>query len=421
MTDTAPPAPPPVETVSAVVPAPETPSPHPLRDSRFRRLWAGSAISLAGDQFYLVALPWVVLQLTGSALAMGTILMTAAIPRAVLMLMGGAIADRTSPRRVLLATAAGRTVAVGAVAVLLWFDVLRTWQLYLLGFAFGIADAFSMPAASAFLPSLIAPDQLVAANAVMQTTAQLTTIAGPAPAGLVIRALGAAWAFLIDALSFLFIIAALWTLPDPPRTAPRKHPPMWQAVVEGLRYVRGDPALTALMLLAAMLNVCISGPLGVGLAYMARAKFGSPAAFGLAVSSLAAGGLLGALLAGVMKVRRRGWLLLGASATISACIATLAFLDALAAIVGVLAVMALCAAVTNVHLASWIQGRVDPAVRGRVVSVLMLAAIGLQPLSLAGAGLLAAWSLTGMFLVAAAALLLVTVIGALRSSVRAIA
>src|SRR4051812_3499184 len=119
MTDTAPPAPPPVETVSAVVPAPEAPSPHPLRDSRFRRLWAGSAISLAGDQFYLVALPWVVLQLTGSALAMGTILMTAAIPRAVLMLMGGAIADRTSPRRVLLATAAGRTVAVGAVAVLL--------------------------------------------------------------------------------------------------------------------------------------------------------------------------------------------------------------------------------------------------------------------------------------------------------------
>jgi MFS family permease len=289
-----------------------------------------------------------------------------------------------------------------------------------LGFAFGIADAFSMPAASAFLPSLVPRDRLVAANAVTQTTAQLTTIVGPAPAGLVIKALGAAWAFLIDAVSFLFIIAALWTLPDPPPTAARNRPPMWQAVVEGLRYVRGDSALTALMLLAAMLNVCISGPLSLGLAYMARTKFASPAAFGLAVSALAAGGLLGALLAGLVKFRRRGLLLLGASATISACIATLAFLDSLAAIAGLLVVMALCAAITNVHLSSWIQGRVDPAVRGRVVSLLMLAVIGLQPLSLAGAGLLAAWSLTGMFLVAAAALLLVTVAGALRSPVRAI-
>jgi hypothetical protein len=83
--------------------------------------------------------------------------------------------------------------------------------------------------------------------------------------------------------------------------------------------------------------------------------------------------------------------------------------------------MAACAAVTNIHLASWVQGRVDPAIRGRVVSVLMLSAVGLQPLSLAAAGVLAAWSLTGMFLVAAAALLAVTAAGAMRFTVREIA
>jgi hypothetical protein len=175
------------------------------------------------------------------------------------------------------------------------------------------------------------------------------------------------------------------------------------------------------MLLAAMLNVCISGPMSVGLAYMAKTRLGSPAAFGLAVSSLAAGGLAGALGAGVVKVTRRGVLLLFASAAIGVCLATLGFLSRLPAIAAVLAVMAACAAVTNIHLASWIQGRVDLAVRGRVVSVLMLSAIGLQPLSLVGAGLLAAWNLTGMFVVAAAALLTVTIAGAMRSSVRAIA
>src|SRR5215831_11089026 len=85
-------------------------STHPLKNSRFRRLWIGSAISLFGDQFYLVALPWVVLQITGSAVAMGTILMAASIPRAILMLMGGAVADRLSPRRILLRTAFGRAL-----------------------------------------------------------------------------------------------------------------------------------------------------------------------------------------------------------------------------------------------------------------------------------------------------------------------
>lgn len=394
---------------------------HPLKHGPFRRLWIGSAISLLGDQFYLVALPWVVLQTTGSAIAMGTILMAAAIPRAVLMLMGGAVADRISPRRVLLGTALGRTLVVGAGGALLWCGVLRTWELYVLGFAFGVADAFSLPASSAFMPSIVGREQLVAANSVMQTTAQLTTIAGPAPAGLVITALGAAWAFVIDAISFLFIIAALWTLPDPPRAESPRKPAMWTSVPEGIRYVRRDVALSSLMLLAAMLNVCISGPMSVGLAYMAKAQFGSPAAFGFAVSSLAAGGLAGALLAGLVKVKRRGPLLLAASATIAVCLAALGVLSQLTAIGAVLVVMAACAAVTNIHLASWVQGRVDLAVRGRVVSVLMFSVVGLQPLSLVAAGLLAAWSLKGMFVVAAAALLTITIAGATRSSVRAIA
>jgi MFS family permease len=384
-------------------------------------LWIGSAVSLLGDQFYLVALPWVVLQLTGSAIAMGTILMTAAIPRAVLMLMGGAVSDRFSPRRILMATATARTIVVGAVGALLWWHVLQIWHLYLLGFAFGVADAFSMPAGSAFMPSLVPRDQLVRANSVVQTTSQLTTIVGPAPAGLVIKALGAAWAFILDAVSFLFVIAALWTLPDPPRGQAQKKPAMWHSVLEGISYVRRDSALSSLMLLAAMLNVCISGPMSVGLAYMAKLKFGSPAAFGFAVSSLAAGGLLGALSAGLVKIRRRGLLLLGASTAIGVCLALFGFLDRLAFISLVLVIMAFCAAVTNIHLASWIQGRVDSAIRGRVVSVLMLSAIGLQPFSLAVAGVLAAWSLTGMFLIAGSALLTVTAAGAARSTVRAIA
>src|SRR5262245_10192161 len=182
----------------APAPAP-TPAPHPLREPNFRKLWIGSAISLFGDQFYLVALPWVVLQLTGSAVAMGTILMSASIPRLALMLLGGAMTDRFSPRKIYMGTATARTVFVAAIGFLLWFHQLHIWELYVLGFGFGVADAFSLPAASTLLPSLVKREQMVAATSVFQTTAQLTTIVGPTPAALVIKTLGTAWAFFLDA------------------------------------------------------------------------------------------------------------------------------------------------------------------------------------------------------------------------------
>src|SRR6476619_7013320 len=108
---------------------------HPLSRPHFRNLWLGATISLLGDQFYLVALPWLVLQMTGSSLALGTILMTAAIPRAALMLLGGAVTDRLSARRVMITTALTRTVLVGTVVALLWLKIVALWQLYILTFA----------------------------------------------------------------------------------------------------------------------------------------------------------------------------------------------------------------------------------------------------------------------------------------------
>jgi MFS family permease len=409
---------------AANIPAPSpspSPAPHPLRERNFRLLWAGSAISLLGDQFYLVALPWVVLTLTGSAVAVGTILMAVAIPRAVLMLIGGALTDRVSARRILMTTASARTLFVTAIGILLWLRVLHLWELYVLGFCFGVADAFSMPAASTLLPSLVKREQLVAANSIFQTTGQLTTIVAPAPAGIVIKALGAAWAFFIDAISFLFIIAALWRLPDPPRTqASAAKPPMWRSILDGIAYVRRDVPLRSLMLLAAVLNFCLAGPMAVGLPYLTKTKFGSPAAYGIVVSAAAAGGLLGALVAGILKIRKRGALLLCACVVISVCLGQIGLPGRLWVIAAILLLMALSAGLANVHIASWIQQRVEAAVRGRVMSVLMLVNFGLIPVSLGVAGLLIAWNLRGMFILAGVSMLLVTAFGATQKQVREI-
>jgi len=388
--------------------------PHPLRQPWFRRLWIGRTISLLGDQCYFVALPWLVLQLTGSALAMGTVLMAAAVPRVVLMLLGGAISDRVSARRVMMAAAAARALLVAAVGGLLSLHRLRLADLYLLAFCFGVADAFGLPAGSAYLPAIVEPEQLVAANSVQQATVQATSLAGPAPAGWVMAAWGTAWAFYLDAISFLFIIGALMGLPDPPlrpKIAAAKRASMLASVGEGLRHVRGDAPLTAFMLLAAMINFCVAGPIGVGLAYLAKVRFNSAVAYGALVAVASGGGLLGTLLAGTLRVRRRGLLLLGVSAAMAGCIAPLGALASGWAIGILLLAIGLAGGVVNVHIAAWIQQRIPAQVRGRVMSVLMLATLGLMPISLALAGWLAAWSLSGLFALSGAGLM-VTAAGA---------
>lgn len=406
---------------AAIQPTSPAPAPpvHPLRERNFRRLWIGASISLFGDQFYLVALPWVVLQQTGSAVAMGTILMTAAIPRAVLMLLGGALTDRISPRKIMMSTASARTLFVGIIGALLWFHILHIWQLYVLAFAFGIADAFGMPASSAYLPSLVEPKQLVAANSAFQTMAQFTLIAGPAPAGIVIKVLGAAWAFILDAISFLFIIGALWQLPDPPAAKSTvARPPMWKSILDGFAYVKKDVPLRTLLLLMTVLNFCLSGPLAVGLPYLAKTRFGSATVLGLVFSSVAVGGLLGTLLAGIWKIHRRGILVFGVCTVLSTCLCFIGILNRLWETMALLAVVGAAAGLSNVHLVAWIQQRVDAAVRGRVMSVVILSAYGLAPVSLAVAGFLIAWNFEYMFLLAGVAMLLVTAFGALQKTVR---
>ncbi|MGA9421578.1 MAG: MFS transporter [Rhodanobacteraceae bacterium] len=393
---------------------------HPLRNPNFRRWLLGGTISLLGDQFYLVALPWLVLGLTGSALALGTVMMAGAIPRVVLMLFGGAASDYVSARKIMMATATARAVFVAAIAIMVWSGIMRMWELYAVVVVFGVADAFAAPAASAYLPSLVTREQMVAASSLRQTTAQLSMIVGPAPAGLVVNLLGVASAFLIDAFSFLFIIAALWRLPDPPPSH-AVHKNVLHAIAEGIAYVVRDVPLRALMLLVAVLNFCISGPVVVGLAYLTRTKLGGAGTYGLMISAVAAGSLLGAVIAGAWKMRRRGVMILLASLLLGICLASIGLLANAWSIAGVLFLMGVTAGLVNVHIGAWIMQRIETAVRGRVSSVLMLASIGMAPVSLAVAGFLLAWSLKGMFLIAGAVMLLVALGAALRKSVREIA
>ncbi len=401
---------------------------HPLSVPHFRNLWLGATISQLGDQFYLVALPWLALQLTGSSVALGALLMTAAIPRAALMLIGGAVIDRFSARRVMITTAATRTVLVGAVSALVWLNLIQLWELYALTFIFGVADAFSFPAGPALMPTLVQPEQLQGANALMQSSTVLTQMAGPAPAGLLIKSLGVASALFFDALSFIGVILALIGIPDPPKapaaasaTGAPARPSMLHSIQEGLRAVRNDPPLLSLMIVIAAVNVCISGPIAVGLAAVAKFDFHSPAAFGTFLSCFGGGTLAGVLIGGrVRRPRRRGLQFTIMCGLCGLELIAIGLVLKWVAIAMLLAVMGLGVGFVNVQFAAWMQMRVERALLGRVMSVMMFSAVGLVPVSYAIAGVLANWSRPFLFIIAGAVLAVISALALTGEAARSI-
>jgi len=392
-------------------------------NAHFRNLWIGGAVSALGDQFYLVALPWLVLQLTGSNLAVGTVLMCAAIPRAVLMLGGGAVSDRIAPRRIMMTTVSTRTIFVGAVGLLVWLRVIELWHLYVLAFAFGVADAFGLPAMQAVLPQLVGREQLPAANAAFQGVYQTATMLGPAPAGMIINVVGTAWAFFIDAISFVVVFVPIHGLPrtQPPAKPRAEGKHFGHDIADGLHYVWRDPAMRALTILLAGVNLCVAGPILVGLAALGKFRFGSPTAFGVLIAAWSAGALAGSVLAGARKQRtHRGLTMIAASAVVGLAIAALGLLTTELAMAIDLALAGVVGGYNNIILISWFQGRVEHEFMGRVMSVLMFGWVGLMPVSYPVAGALAQWSVSGMFLLSGMSAAAIAALCVLSPSLRSV-
>ena len=368
----------------------------PLAGRDFRLLFSGETISLLGDQFHFVALAWLVLQLTGSGLAVGTVLMVAGIPRAVFILVGGAFADRASPRSVMLISNAVRGTFVGILAILVLSGSAELWQLYVLAAVFGIVDAFFWPALSTIVPMLVPEDHLPAANALMQGSQQLTGLIGPALAGLLVAAVGTGLAFGIDAASFIVAAGALVLIrggrrhapAEASREAPRAN--VLGTIRSGVAFAWRDPAIRSLLLLSAALNFAINGPVSVGLAWLAHNRFeGGAAAFGIMLSAFGAGALVGAVVAGSLgRIRELGWVTLGGSVVMGVALGLIGFAPSVIVIMVLNLAIGLAVGLLNVRIVAWLQVRTPSDMIGRVMSLVMLGGLALSPLSLAAAGLL---------------------------------
>ena len=349
-----------------------------FRNRDFRLLWSGEAVSLLGDQFYMIALPWLVLTLTGNAFAIGTVLALVAVPRAVFMLVGGALTDRMSPRTIMLCSNVSRLCLVAALAGLTMVGLIELWMLYTFAILFGLADAFFFPAQSAMIPRLLGVDRLQTGNAIIQGTAQLSVFLGPVLAGTLIALLdgqgpgtapgavpgllGIGIAFLIDAGSFLVSAFTLGMIRLPggahlaaeaiPATEPcslpaasgpeepgapcdpytacssdTPKPGLFSSIGAGLALVWGDKTLRYYFGLIALVNLLMTGPISVGIPVLAETRFdGGAAAYGIILSAFGGGSLVGVVVAGARKrpaARRFPMIMLGLTGSMGAGLALL--------------------------------------------------------------------------------------------------
>lgn len=421
------------ESLTLAQPTRENSPAHVLRNRNFRLLWMGEGISLLGDQFYLIALPWLVLTLTGDALAVGTVLATVGIPRALFMLVGGALTDRFTPRRLMINSNLARMALTALLAILIATNLIQLWMLYVLALFFGLADAFYFPAQTSIVPKLVDREQLQAGNALIQGTAQLSLFVGPILAGLLLAWLdggaahstsGIALAIAIDSLSFLASVTALSLIKieNAGERAGNTKSGVLASIREGLRYVWNDPTLRMVLPITLGINILINGPFAVSIPVMARMRFPEgAAAFGLIMSLFGGGALLGTALAGVLPRPSRERL-----GTIS--LSVISMMGVGLAIIGVAPTMYVAAAAgllmgiangyANIMLITWLQQKVAPQMLGRVMGLVMFAAIGFNPISNALAGMLIGVNMTVLLVGAGLLMTTFTLFAAFSPAVR---
>ncbi len=380
----------------------------PLAVRDFRLLSIGQLASTAGDFCYAVALPWLVLSTHGGTVLLGTVLACYGVPRTVLIPVGGILADRLSPRAVMLAADAVRCVLVAVLTVFAARGLVSLAFLGPVAALIGAGEGLFLPASAAIMPSLLPADQLQAGNGLSAAMIQIGSLAGPVLGGILVTTAGSAPAFAIDAASFAISAAALammrgrrepaagpasqqtlgTTDPGPAQPAPAQPDPASREEISIWRLFLNARVLQAIVLIAVLANFVIAGAFEVALPALAHARFGA-AGFGSLIACFGAGSLAGMLTAARLTGLRRpaaaacaGFLIGGVA------ISFVPFLGGLPGAAAAALVFGAAGSFGNVIIVTLLQQWAPAYLLGRVMSLVMLASIGAFPASVALSGVI---------------------------------
>lgn len=350
-----------------------------LSNANFRRYFVGQSVSMAGTWMQAVAQSWLVLQLTGSGTALGSVIALQTLPVLLFAPYGGLLADRLDKRRLMIGLQSTMGLLAALLGLLTVTGSVELWHVYAIAFLLGLNNSIESPARQAFVLEIVGSDDLrnaVSLNSVLVNAARAV---GPAIAGAVIAAGGLGVCFLLNALSFVAVVVSLIRLdiadlcPSPPAA---REPGQLR---EGLRYVARNPDLLVPLLMMALVG-CLTYEFQVVLPVLARDTFGGDASvYGFMTAAMGLGAVAGGL---VVAARGRTGIPSLVVASIlfglvvgAAAIAPTRWL-AYAALVLVGAASVSFMAIGN----STLQLAADPRMRGRVMALWSVAFLGSTPI-----------------------------------------
>ncbi len=383
----------------------DTAGPPAHRDGNVLRWLAAYTASMMGDNVYYLALSWAAVR-AGTPAQAGLVMAASAVPRALLMLGGGVIADRLGPRRVVIGSDAVRCAAVLAVAVLLFTTDPGLWPLAVLAVVFGTVDAVFMPAVGALPARVTSRDQLARVQGMRGLGIRFASVAGGPLGGLGVALGGAAAAFGLAALLIavsvpLLVSVRMRELPADDTAA--SGGTAWRDLVAGLRYIRGHRVLAPLVLAIALGDLGFVGPLNVGLALLADERGWGASGMGWVLAGFGVGAGAASLLLTVRgRVPHAGHVMAYACVAGSVAIGALAYAPDVAAAVGVALLVGGLAGLSGALCGALLQTQSDPAYLGRVTAVASLVSLGFSPLSMPlSAAAIGTWGTRPVFVVSA--------------------
>ena len=362
----------------------------PFSSRAYRYLFIGTALTMTGNFMQQVAQGWLIYDLTSSPIWLGIVSFARGLPMLILALVAGVVVDRFD-RRTVLVTAQGLTALVALVqAGLIVTGLVEPWHVAVLAFVAGCLFVLIIPARQALVSTTIERPMLGPAIALMSTGQNSGRVLGPALAGVLIAALGVAMSFAVQAAGFvLALLCAAMLGPRPPAASPRKLSP-FSSLMEGVRYVREDSTVLALMSLQAIPAFLIMPYVQLLPIFARDILHTGPDGLGMLMMANGIGSVLGAVLIVMLPVRRQGVFLFTSLASFGLLLAAFAMSTWLPLSTGI---MGLLGAVQAIYLASnntLVQVATPDELRGRVMSVYMMT-WGLMPLGSLPQGMLADW------------------------------
>ncbi|GHF90800.1 MFS transporter [Streptomyces filamentosus] len=345
----------------------------------YRLFFTGAIVSNTGTWMARITQDWLVLSLTGSAAAVGITTALQFLPMLLFGLYGGVIADRYPKRRLLLVSQAALGLCGLALAALTLSGQVQVWHVYLIAFLLGMVTVVDNPARQSFVSEMVGPDQLRNAVSLNSANFQSARLVGPAVAGVLIAGVGSGWAFLINGLSFLAPLAALWLMRTGELHRVERAPRGKGQLREGLRYVAGRPDLIWPIVLVGFVGTFgFNFPIWLT-AFSEEVFHVGAGTYGFLNTLMAAGSLAGALLAARRGSTRLRMLVIAAGVfgalEIAAALSPSFWLFAL-----LLVPIGMIGLTVNITANSAVQMATDPAMRGRVMSLYMMVFAGGTPI-----------------------------------------